>query len=173
MALNAILSDPEQNSYVTEEEADSYFEDRAFSSKWFDYEPTEKEPLLILCSHMLDWYITWKGFKTDSAQSMDWPRSSVILSDGSSLSDSVLPQEVKTATFEMVMSTLVKGKDRTLEDPLMGLEKLQVSVLSIKAKPDQSGSRTTSVKPIPDKVLSILKEFRSSSSFGVVRLMRG
>lgn len=173
MAINAVLSDPNQNSYVTEEEADTYFENRAFSSLWISFDPTEKEPLLILCSHMLDWYIKWKGFKTDPEQPMDWPRSSVILSNGASLKDNVLPNEIKIAAFELAISTITKGKDRTIEDPLMGLEQLKVASLLIKAKPDLSGGKTSSVQAIPDKVLKIVTEYRSLSSFGVVRLMRG
>jgi len=170
MAINAILGDPNQNSYVTENEADVYFEDRAFSSKWDEF-TAEKEPLLILCSRTIDWYVKWKGFKKSATQSMEWPRTKVILRDGTELSDTVLPGAVKIAVFEQVISSL--DKDPTLSDPLMGLEEIRVATLALRAKPDQGGSITKSKKVVPDKVLKILTDLRSSSSFGVVRLMRG
>jgi len=171
MALNAVLGDTNQNSYVTELEADSYFEDRAYSDKWDELDDLSKEPLLILCSRTIDWYVKWKGFKKSADQPMEWPRTSVILRDGSTVSDSVLPKAVKIAVFEQVLFSI--DKDPTLTDPLIGLEEIKVSTLSLRAKPDQSGKRTTSKSSIPEKVWKILEDLRSSSSFGVVRLMRG
>lgn len=171
MAINAILGDLTQNSYVTEDEADAYFEDRAFSSNWDNVAAEDKEPLLILCSRTIDWYVKWKGFKKSATQPMEWPRTKVILRDGTEVADNVLPEAVKIAVFEMVLSSI--SKDPTLADPLMGLEELKVATLALRAKPDQSGKRTTSKSVIPEKVLKILTDLRSSSSFGVVRLIRG
>lgn len=171
MAINATLGDPDQNSYVTDDEADLYFEDRAFSSKWEALTYEKKEPLLILCSRTIDWYVTWKGFKKSATQPMEWPRTDVILRDGSTVADDYLPVAVKIAVFEQVISSI--DKDPTLVDPLMGLEEIKVATLALRAKPDQSGSRTKSKSVVPEKVLKILKDLRSSSSFGVVRLMRG
>jgi hypothetical protein len=102
---------------------------------------------------------------------MEWPRTDVILRDGTEVADDTLPEAVKIAVFEMVLSSV--SKDPTLSDPLMGLEELKVATLSLRAKPDQSGKRTTSKSVIPEKVLKILTDLRSSSSFGVVRLIRG
>jgi hypothetical protein len=169
MAINAILGDINQNSYVTVAEADAYFADRAFASAWSSFE--DKESLLILCSRMLDWYISWKGFKKAVLQPMEWPRTYVIVKDGTELSDELLPNEVKIAVFELAISSLTE--DRTGDDPLLGLEQLRVATLMLKAKPDKSGDTTLSKEAIPAKVFKILKELRSQSSFGVVRLMRG
>lgn len=169
MALNAILGDSGQNSYVTVEEANAYFADRAYSSTWGSF--VDKEPLLILCSRMLDWYINWKGLKKSDSQPMQWPRTKVILRSGNEFADDELPTEVKIATFELVLVSL--EEDRTDDDPLLGLEQLKVATLSLTAKPDQSGRRTSSKQVIPDKVLQILADFRSGASFGVVRLIRG
>ena len=170
MAINATLGDSNQNSYVTEDEADLYFEDRAFSSKWNSF-TGDKESLLILCSRVLDWYIKWKGFKKSVTQPMEWPRTDVILSDGSTVDDTYLPEAVKIAVFEQVISSTVN--DPTLADPLMGLEEIKVATLALRAKPDQSGGITKSKVVIPEKVYKILTDLRSSSSFGVVRLIRG
>lgn len=169
MALNAILGDPGQNSYVTSSEATTYFADRAYTSAWATF--TDKEPLLILCSRILDWYISWKGFKKSVLQPMQWPRTDVLLKNGTEVGDDELPQDVKTAVFELALESLVE--DRTEDDPLFGLEQIKVSTLSLRAKPDQSGRATPSKKVIPEKVLKILSELRGGSSFGVVRLVRG
>ncbi len=173
MALNAILGDPLQNSYVTVEEADEYFANRAYSSKWFDFSESEKPKLLILCSQSLDWYIKWKGVRTTAEQPMQWPRTNVLLRDGTIVDPSTLPIAIKTAVYELALSFLEKGKDRTLDDDLMGLEMLKVASLTIRTKPDRSGQRTTASEAIPDKVLQILNDYRSISTFGSVRLLRG
>jgi hypothetical protein len=173
MALDATLGASTQNSYVTVDEADTYFEDRPYSTKWDTYSEADKPKLLILCSSLLDWYIKWKGYKTDSDQPMEWPRSDVVLKDGTELDDDVLPVAVKKAVYELALSTLEKGKDRTLDDDLLGLEQLKVASLSLRAKPDKWGKRTTATEVIPEKVYQILTDLRSSSAFGSVRLIRG
>lgn len=169
MALNAIMGDVAQNSYVTEDEATEYFEDRAYTAPWTAF--VDKEPLLVLCSRTLDWYINWKGFKSDPNQPMQWFRKGVVLKDGSVISETVLPQEVKIAVFELVLSSLVE--DRTDDDPLIGLEQLKIASLSIRTKPDKYGRKSETKKVIPEKVLKILSDLRGGSSVGVVRLMRG
>jgi hypothetical protein len=173
MALDATLSASTQNSYVTVDEAELYFEDRPYSTKWDTYSEADKPKLLIYSSNLIDWYIKWKGYKADSDQPMEWPRSDVILRDGTELDDDVLPVAVKKAVYELALSTLEKGKDRTLDDDLLGLEQLKVASLSLRAKPDKWGKRTSATEVIPEKVYEILRDLRSSSAFGSVRLIRG
>lgn len=174
MAFDATLGSTTQNSYVTLDEAISYFEYRPFvTSTWDDLSAEDQEKYLILGSHFLDWYIKWKGFRASSTQGMAWPRSNVILPNGDELASTVLPSEVKTATYEMVLSMLNKADDPSKEDPLLGFSQLKLASLSLTTKPDQGGSISSTVNVIPEKVKKILSDYRSLSSFGVVRLMRG
>ena len=98
MSLIALVGDVFANSYPTVEEADLYFSDRTHAEIWDDVE--SKPALLVTCSRMLDWYGKWKGFKTDNAQGMDWPRADAIREDGAIIPSDELPPELKIAVFE-------------------------------------------------------------------------
>lgn len=166
MSLDATVGGSSSNSYVTVEEATTYFAGRAYSSDWDSFE--DKEAILITSSSMLDWYFSWKGFKATDSQSMDWPRISVALRDGSVLSSTIIPNQVKVAVFELALSSL--SGDRTLDSSLYGIEMVQVSTLKVQTSKDSSSS--TEKSAIPEKVSKILKDLYNRSTLSVVRLMR-
>src|SRR6056297_897394 len=166
MALNAILGDSEQNSYVTEDQATTYFSDRAFSQDWEEFE--EKAKLLILSSSMIDWYVSFKGIKTVASQNMAWPRTGAIRSDGTTIGEAELPPEIKIAVYELALSSI--EEDRSSDNPLTGIESLKAGPLSLKA--DIENFRSNKKKPIPEKVRNILSDITKTSGIGIVRLMR-
>lgn len=166
MALNAEVGSPTANSYVTLEEADAYFEDRMHSSDWDGLSDQEKSELLITGSKMLDWYVNWKGSKSTTEQSMQWPRSGATRPDGTVIDDDVLPPEVKEAAYEQAFSNI--EADRTDDDPLAGIGQLKAGSLMIKSGPEKPNQ--TNAKPVPDHVWNILSDLYERKS--VVRLLR-
>jgi hypothetical protein len=164
MALNATLGASDANSYVTLEEADAYFEDRMYSSSWDAF--SDQASLLISSSRMLDWHIKWKGAKSTSAQSMQWPRTGAVRPDGTEIGSDELPPEVKIAVFEQAFANI--SGDRTADDPLAGIGQLQAGSLMIKAGPEKPNQ--TNAKPIPSHVYGIVKELYASG--GSVWLLR-
>lgn len=166
MALDATVGSITANSYVTELEAEEYFVDRAHSSAWSAI--SEKEPFLIICSRMLDWQLTFSGAKTSDIQAMQFPRTGVILRNGYTVPDDIIPSEVKFAVFELALSFI--SKDRTADPSLAGIEQVKAASLFIKASPGGYGD--TKSKVIPDHVRQILSEYLMNSSVSVVRLLR-
>ncbi len=155
MTLIATLGAVNSNSYVTESEADSYMENRAFAfSTWNSYNSTLKEQLLITSSQALDWYANWKGYKVSEYQSMAWPRSSVIRGSGEEVLETELPLEVKTAVYEMAISFF--GGDRTEDDPLAGFGNVKIGPLSFSTGPEKPNQ--TNKKVMPEKVQKIVKD---------------
>ena len=167
MALDATPGSDVANSYVTVAEANAYFSDRAHASDWEDND--EQASALITASSMLDWYIKWKGSKTTSTQSMDWPRTGVVLADGSAVADDSIPREVKVAVYELTLSSL--EEDRTADSSMAGLD--QVKAGSLMVKSETKGYPDTAPDTIPEKVKMILSDLTSTGSgISVVRLMR-
>ncbi len=158
MALDATVGTDTANSYVTEDEAEVYMDDRAYTSAWTTF--ADKSKVLITSSSFIDWYLKFKGTKTTSVQSMQWPRIDVIRPDGSSVDSTIIPREVKVAVFELALSSL--ESDRTDEDPLAGITQLKVSSLSITAGPQKPNQTNRPV--IPPKIQKILKDLLSSQS---------
>ena len=167
MALNATIGATDSNSYVTLSEADAYFEDRMHSSSWDAI--TDQEPFLISASQMLDWYINWKGFKTSDTQFMLWPRKDVVRRNGTTVANNIIPNEIKTAVFELTISSL--ENDRLEDNPMAGIDQLKVSSLVIKAS--VGGVDSTAKNVIPEKVYKILSDLYTLGGMSVVRLMRG
>lgn len=166
MALNAIVGSTTGNSYVTAEEADTYFADRVHSSTWDTFE--QKDEVLITSSQMLDWYFNWKGTKATSSQYMKWPRLTATRRDGSLVDETTIPPEIKVAVYELALSSVTE--DRTSDNPLFGLSEVKVSTLLAKAT--STGSATVK-EAIPEKVKKIVSELYTKGSINVVRLMRG
>jgi hypothetical protein len=166
MALNATVGAPDANSYVTVAEADAYFADRIHSDSW---QTVDSPPsALVTASRLLDWYIKWKGHRSSTTQSMQWPRTGVSRPDGSSVDTTIIPSEVKTAVFELALSSL--EADRTADSGLAGIEQVKVGSLMVKA--DNGDVDSTAASVIPEKVNKILSDLVSSGSLSVVRLMR-
>ncbi len=185
MALNATLGASDANSYVTLAEAETYFVDRMHVSAWGALTDEVKSNLLVSSSQMLDWYVKWKGTKTDPAQSMGWPRSAitpqysypyyytnysttsgVLRPDGTEIGTDELPMEVPIAVFEQAFSNI--PSDRTEDDPLAGIGKLSAGSLLIQAGPEKPNQ--TNAKPVPTHVFNILKDLYKSG--GTVWLRR-
>ena len=164
MALNATVGSPNANSYVTLEEATAYFADRIHTDLWTEF--TNQEGALVTASRMLDWYVTWKGYRSSSEQAMQWPRTNVVRRDGSSVDDTIIPNDVKTAVFELALVSL--EEDITDSDPLAGIEQVKAGSLMVKADTDDYGSDT-----IPEKIWKILADlYTQGGGISVVRLMR-
>jgi hypothetical protein len=167
MTIIATVGASNANSYVTESEANLYFENRLHGYDTWD-EFDDKDKALITASQLLDWYVSWKGTKTDESQSMQWPREDVIRQSGVEIDDDVIPPEVKKAVYELAYVSL--SSDRTADDALAGIEQVKVSSLMIKA--DNGDVESTKRKVIPEQVWKILSDLTVPSSASVVWLLR-
>lgn len=165
MSLDASIGSLTANCYVTVEEADAYFLERAHSSTW---ENSQKEQLLITASRILDWQLKFQGVKTLDIQSMQFPRKWVILANEYLVPDNIIPVAVKQATFELAFS-FISG-DRTSDSALSGIEQVKAGPLFVKAV--AGGVNDTSPKVVPDYIKRILSEYIVSGSMGVVWLLR-
>lgn len=165
MALDATVGGASSNSYVTLFEADEYFFDRAHASSWDDVD--DQESLLVTASLTLDWYVTWKGTRAAEEQFMQWPRSDVYDDRGELYAETVIPDKVKTAVFELALSSTTS--DRTADGDLAGLSKIKAGSLEIVT---DDGVYNTLPDTIPDKIWKILSGLTTRSGNRVVRLIR-
>lgn len=166
MALDATVGSATANSYVTREEADLYFSNRAHSSLWYALDDAEKDKFLITATQQLEWYVKWKGTKTDPSQALHHPVKDVEI-DGVLIPDDEIHINVKKATFEYAYSSI--EEDRSIEDSLDGIEMLKLDVLQLKAS---TGSTRTTKQTVPDKIWAILTGLTLRGTAGVVRLIR-
>jgi len=123
MALSLVVEDGSQktnsNTYISLDDANTYFEGRLNASVWTDATDANKNAGLVQAARILDRYIGWLGYKTDQDQAMQWPRWGICY-EGSmyyecpdnpqtwiyALDSTIIPQELKDAQCELALVLL-------------------------------------------------------------------
>jgi hypothetical protein len=163
------------NSFVTDDEANSYFADRINSATWFSDDVTEQSAALVSASGILN-RLEWAGTANPiSAFPMAFPRDvnyydpiygqNVQLEDDrTTTSGGTIPQEIKDATCELALYLLNNASGveapRSSEYPLSGL-----TVGSVRLEYNTSQSvKSKSYIDIPEVVHSIIKKYLANSS---------
>jgi len=95
------------NSYGSIDEADTYFDERPFSTDWTSADFTNKENALMMATLHLDWLFEWKGQVVTEGQALEWPRKNVYDHRGHEVSSASIPDRVKKAQFELAMQWVV------------------------------------------------------------------
>jgi hypothetical protein len=82
MALNLVVEDgtskTDSNTYISLSDADAYFEGRLNASAWTGADDATKNAGLVQAARILDQYVLWLGWLTDSDQAMAWPRAGIF-----------------------------------------------------------------------------------------------
>ncbi len=120
MALTLTVEDgtskADANTYISLDDANTYFEGRLNVSPWTDASDATKQAALVQSARILDHYVAWLGYKTDQDQAMQWPRWGICY-EGSryyecpdqpqtwiyALDSETIPQEIKDAQCELAL----------------------------------------------------------------------
>lgn len=138
------------NSYVTLAQAETYMETRLHITAWEDAGSTEKEAALIWAARLIDYTVRFNGTKTDSTQSMAWPRTG-LTNNGEDVDEDTIPQLIKDMQVELAF--LLLSTDRTLENDAaaQGLTSVKAGSVSLTFK-DTIPPPTA----VPDTLLAML-----------------
>lgn len=127
MALIATVGGASSNSFGTEEEADTYFEDRPQAADWRDLKGA-KESWLVQATDRLS-QLSYQGKRADPDQALPFPRIGVIV-DGVRLASDEIPDAIKRAEFKLAL-LLSAEADPLADTGLEGFERLKVDVIEI------------------------------------------
>ncbi len=126
MAVNLIVG---TNSYVSLEDANTYFNERLYAEAWTsETDDDKKARALITATRKIDRLII-KGVKADSDQTLQFPRS--IYSEDTKLwvEESEVSQSVKDAVCEEALA-LLKGIPKRVELQAQGVKSFSLGSLS-------------------------------------------
>ena len=109
------------NAYTTEAEADAYHDNYGQPVSWSGAAQADKEDAIRQSTQYLDGsYINrWRGFRGEKLQALDWPRRSVVDTDGWTRDSDAVPQEIKDACA--IIALKVIDGDTLLPDVAAGL----------------------------------------------------
>ena len=97
--IDATLGGASANSYVTLAGADAYFETVPDSSTWTAKTTDQKNRALISATRWID-VLSFYGARCSETQALKWPREDYTV-DGIELACTLIPEAIKTATYEL------------------------------------------------------------------------
>ena len=147
MSLITIIGGSNSNSYLTKNEANTYFKARLHSDLWSTFESIDVG--LQTATRILDWNILYPGSIVSSSQALGWPRNNVVDINGFYVPNNIIPVEIKNATCELLYFMI--EEDPTTPDDMEGIKKLKIGPLEIVAKDFNTGKIV-----IPNSVLMAL-----------------
>ena len=97
--IDATLSGAAANSYVTLASANTYFETVPDSTTWTNKTDDQKNRALISATRWIDG-LSFYGDRCTTTQALKWPREDYTV-DGIDLACTLIPDAIKTATYEL------------------------------------------------------------------------
>jgi len=145
------------NSYVSVDEADTYFETRIDSANWSSAIDDLKEQALVTATSIVD-DNAWVGNAVSASQALAWPRKNATYADnrmGSTITFGVadIPTQVKVAVFEQALhlvdnEDLLQGKAQTFESISVGSISISDSNNDVTKTPIQASLMKKKIRPL-------------------------
>lgn len=107
ITIDATVGGGTANSYVSLAEATAYFAIRTNAGSFTGLQPDPQSAALLTAALRID-AENYRGTPASSTQAMKWPRSG-LFSDGSALSNAVIPRAVKQAQMELALAIANAG----------------------------------------------------------------
>lgn len=149
ITLDASVGGLGPNSYLTEAEANAYF-DLHFTPNPF-LSATNPRVLLTHSTRLLDFYMDWDGVRKqdETLQSLDWPRWDVM-----DVLSTIIPIRVKDAVCELASYLAINGVSTDLAE----INKIRVGPITLDLDSDGSGFL------LPPQVTRMLNHLGSGKS---------
>ncbi len=147
------------NSYADVVFADEYIATHDPDLAWFNIAPVIKESLLQRATELLD-ELRWQGSKSDSVNSLRWPRLYVYDKEGIQLDGTTVPLFLKRAASEFAFH-LSEG-DTTRE---AGFKLIQIGPLKMESGDEQLSDQD----PIPAQIRRMISFYLEPSGPSLVR----
>ena len=113
------------NSYVDPAGAffTSYLAGHLYGSTLSTATDANKEAALRMATTTLDYSVTWQGYRNTAEQSLEWPRTGVVVETRLIASDTI-PLPIQQATMELAIALL--RRDRTDDSVAQPVKKISL-----------------------------------------------
>lgn len=185
---------PTSNSYASVSEADNFMGSHLSGGLWSTQGTPRKETILIMAARLLDSTVTYKGYKTNFAQVMQWPRAyveidlpagyyipSTLTPDGNTLQGSLyalgsyipsnlIPPALKLAQLEVAV-LLLTGGDRTADQDADGIASVSLGKGAVAVTFDPNTAKTLLGRIAPNLLAELCISTGSKRGMAIVRRM--
>lgn len=149
------------NSYLSADDADSYFVDRLYVQAWTDATTAQRESALVMAARSIDSQ-HYQGAITSDIQAMAWPRTGVYDLEGRAIGAAVVPDAIRHAQAEIALGILQEDP-ADARDP--AVKKMQAGSVSVEYR---SGTSATALR---GAALALLKPFLADFSGASARML--
>ena len=146
------------NAYVTLAVANQYHEDRpandtVWSDAIFNADKSKVNAAILLATKLLDKLVIWDGWRVDTTQALEWPRTGLLNPNGTSVSTTAIPLDLQHATAEFARHLIAAERlgDSAIER--YGLTDLSLPGISLKFS-----GRSPSASVVPTAVMQLLPD---------------
>lgn len=147
------------NSYATVTEADSYLDDSIRAGlTWATVAPEDKKRALISATRLLDKQ-QWKGSKADSANTLEWPRISVVDGDGNAVGESTVPSGIVNGCIELAYELTQNATLETTKNTGSNDKKLVAGSVEIEFFRPGGVEGTDGITRFPIVVMEYIREY--------------
>jgi len=176
LTLDSTAGSPTADSYFSLEEATAYFTARGVAAWAGAANDTIREQVARKATSYLDnaYRKLWRGFRTEKAQRLAWPRNGLIDEDGFEIAPNEIPRQVKEAAMEAALLVLsgsslepVLDRGGQIKSISKGVGPLQKSITYM------DGASNLPRYTVLDGLLSALVKSAPGASSGNVSLVRG
>ena len=129
------------NSYISEDDADTYFSNRLHSESWTG---DNTETALIQACSIMETRVFWKGSKTSTSQTLQWPRTGLKDLYNDAIDTDEIPDLVKNVQCELALYLLENNPYLTQA----GIKQINFSGLKINTIPKQESIPGKVFQPI-------------------------
>jgi len=169
------------NTYISLADAETYFEGRLNKSVWSSASDVDKNAGLVQAARILDEYVRWIGWVTDTDQAMQWPRAGIFYNGYGeyyaswditlstsvySIDDDDIPDEIKNAQCELAFVLL--SQDTQVVAATAGF-----SSISVAGTVELDIDKQDRVSEIPSHVWRIISHLGNKKGGTKIQLLRG
>lgn len=145
MALDATIGGATANSYITQDNAQLYFDDRLDTDLWelAIVEDNADAALMMACARIDA--LEFAGYPSSSAQALQWPRTGLTTRNGVTIPSTTIPTEIQAAQCELALA-LLADPGLSLAGDLTAFEQVSLGTLSVTPKSGSAGMLPQTIK---------------------------
>jgi hypothetical protein len=157
--LDATVGGVAANTYVTEGEADAYFQARLHATTWPALTPDDKRRALAWATRLLESWITWSGSAATYTQRLAWPRYGCATVTGAFIPPTELPHELKVSVCELAWNLTQTDATVWPESVVGGLTSLTAGPVTLEWATGPTAGLTPSMRLLSPNVLGPIQRW--------------
>lgn len=129
------------NSYITNEDCDTYHEDSHHGATWRDETDENVQNMALLTAYRMLERQDFKGDRTTPGQAQKWPRTGLTDEEGVAIASDAVPQFIIDAQCELALALMNNAAVQTNNDASSNIKKLEADTAKITYFRPESGPR--------------------------------